>query len=247
MPDSHALSRLELLIGEDAVQRLAAASFLVCGLGGVGSWAAEALVRNGVGSVTIVDFDVVQTTNVNRQAQALSSTIGQPKAQAMAARLRDIAPGCQVVPLNQHLDREAIEALLSQRRWDGVLDAIDERQPKLELLASCVQKGIPVVTSMGAANKVDPAEIRCVDISETTGCPFAKIIRKALRQQGITKGIKCVFSPELPVLIPEAQHDDGQRRPLGSMVTVTATFGFRCAHELMKPLMNLDSLTHRGD
>ena len=249
------LSRLSLLLGEDAVGHLRQSAFLVCGLGGVGSWAAEALARSGVGALTLADFDTVKESNLNRQLMALTSTLGRPKAEAMAERLRDLRPDLQMELFTERLTADNIDALLEQREhWDGVLDAIDERSAKLALLETCVRRGIPVVSSMGAANKLSADHVTVADISKTSGCPFAKLIRKELRRRGITRGVTCVYSPELPVEPPEGadaaaeelREEPGAKRPLGSIVTVTAIFGMRCAQALMEPLMDTRNLAHRG-
>ena len=148
-----------------------------------------------------------------------------------------------------------IDALLDRRKhWDGVLDAIDERPAKLALLETCVRRGIPVVSSMGAANKLSADHVTVADISKTSGCPLAKLIRKELRRRGITRGVTCVYSPEWPVEPPEdakaaaeeLREEPGAKRPLGSIVTVTAIFGMRCAQALMEPLMDTRNLAHRG-
>ena len=249
---SEALSRLELLLGEEALLRLRQSTFLVCGLGGVGSWAAEALARSGVGALTIADFDTVRESNLNRQLVALNSTIGRLKAEVMKERLHDLRPELHLDAVTERLSPENIGTLLDRRKhWDGVLDAIDERPAKLALLEACVQRGIPVVSSMGAANKLSPDHITVADISKTAGCPFAKLVRKELRHRGVTHGVTCVYSPELPVEVSaetseELRETPGAKRPLGSIVTVTAIFGMRCAQALMEPLIDSAGRTHRG-
>ncbi|MBR6471192.1 MAG: tRNA threonylcarbamoyladenosine dehydratase [Victivallales bacterium] len=251
---SEALSRLELLLGGGAVARLAQSAFLVCGLGGVGSWAAEALGRSGVGALALADFDTVKESNLNRQLVALRSTVGRLKAEVMAERLLDIQPRLEVEVVTERLTPENVITLLERRpHWDGVLDAIDERSAKLALLEACVKRGIPVVSSMGAANKISPEQITVADLSKTSGCPFAKLIRKEMRRRGITHGITCVYSPELPVESPgdaEAaetlREAPGAKRPLGSMVTVTAIFGMRCAQTLLENVTGSRGLPHRG-
>ena len=249
---SEALSRLELLLGEEALLRLKQSAFLICGLGGVGSWAAEALARSGVGALTLADFDTVKMSNLNRQLVALNSTVGRLKAEVMAERLRDIRPDLEIELVTERLSPENIVALLDRRgHWSGVLDAIDERPAKLALLEGCVRRGIPVVSSMGAANKLSADHITVADISKTSGCPFAKLVRKELRRRGVANGVTCVYSPELPVEVSteageELREAPGAKRPLGSIVTVTAIFGMRCAQTLMEPLMDSVSRPHRG-
>ena len=249
---SEALSRLELLIGEEATMRLQGSSFLVCGLGGVGSWAAEALARSGVGHLMLADFDMVKASNLNRQLVALHSTIGKLKAEALGERLRDINPALRLELFTERLTPENIPSLLEKHRWDGVLDAIDERPAKLALLQNCVERAIPVVSSMGAANKLSPDHVTVADIAQTSGCPFAKLVRKELRRRGVATGVTCVYSPELPVETSTAETEalreaPGAKRPLGSLVTVTATFGLRCAHALLENLAKFSERPHRGD
>ena len=239
------LARQELLLGAESTARVRAASVLLCGVGGVGSWAAEALVRCGIGHLTIVDFDTIKPSNLNRQLEALHSTLGKSKCAVLAERLKDIATDCEIVYYEKRLTEENITALLSERKWDAVVDCIDDRMAKLALLEECVRINLRVVSSMGAAGKVEPECITTADISHTDGCPVAKLMRKNLRKRGIERGITCVYSPELPVLyaLPEAE---GERRPLGSLMLVTASFGLRVADAVLRPILQLDALSHRG-
>jgi len=242
-----ALDRLELLTGAEAVARLKRAAFLVCGLGGVGSWAAEALARCGAGTVMLADCDTVRPSNLNRQAEALHSTLGLAKCDALADRLQDISPAAEILRHRERITPEDIPALLEARPWDAVIDAIDDRVAKLALLEECVRRGICVISSMGAANKVHPERITVCDLAETQGCPLARLIRKNLRKRGIEHGVTCVYSPEPPVLHPDGARDlPSERRPLGSLVTVTAAFGLRCAHLAVAPLLRLDELPCKG-
>ena len=242
-----ALDRLELLTGAEAVARLKRAAFLVCGLGGVGSWAAEALARCGAGTVMLADCDTVRPSNLNRQAEALHSTLGLAKCDALADRLQDISPAAEILRHRERIAPEDIPALLEARPWDAVIDAIDDRVAKLALLEECVRRGIRVISSMGAANKVHPERITVCDLAETQGCPLARLIRKNLRKRGIERGVTCVYSPEPPVLHPDGARDlPSERRPLGSLVTVTAAFGLRCAHLAVAPLLRLDELPCKG-
>ncbi|MCQ2403724.1 MAG: tRNA threonylcarbamoyladenosine dehydratase [Lentisphaeria bacterium] len=241
------LSRLALLAGDDALARMHYADFLVCGLGGVGAWAAEALARSGAGSLTLVDYDLVQPSNLNRQLLALQSTLGRPKVQVLAERLKDINPEIQLTLKQLRLSPENIPALLGERHWTGVLDAIDERQAKLALLEECVQRNLRVVSSLGAANMTRPTGLEVTELSQTSGSPLARIIRKTLRKQGIEKGILCVASKELPILCEGKAETEGERRPMGSIVTVTATAGFLCANALMAPLLQLETRPRKGE
>ena len=191
----HRFSRTELLIGRGGLERLRSSRVMVCGIGGVGSYAAEALGRAGVGQITLVDFDDICLTNVNRQIHALSSTVGQPKVEAMAARLRDINPQAEITPLKAFFSRENAEQILSVPP-DYVLDAIDHFTAKVALITICREQGIPVVSSMGAANKLDPTKIQVADIAETRNCRMARSMRKILRKAGIESGVQVVYSTE---------------------------------------------------
>jgi tRNA threonylcarbamoyladenosine dehydratase len=191
----HRFSRMQLLVGASTMDRLAGASVAVFGIGGVGSYAAEALVRAGVGSLTLVDFDDICATNINRQIHALDSTVGRSKVEVMAERCRQINPDCRVVPKYAFYQAETAPELLPPG-YDYVLDCIDHITAKLHLIESCVKRQIPVISSMGAANKLDPTQIRVADISSTEKCRLARIIRKELRQRGINRGVQVVYSTE---------------------------------------------------
>jgi len=191
----HRFSRTELLVGLDGLARLRNSRVMICGVGGVGSYAAEALGRAGVGQITLVDFDDICLTNINRQIHALSSTVGQSKVMAMAARLRDINPQVEVVPLKAFFSGDNADQVLSAR-FDYVLDAIDHFTSKAALIVACRERGIPIVSSMGAANKLDPTKIQVADIADTRICRMARSMRKILRKSGIEKGVQVVFSTE---------------------------------------------------
>jgi tRNA A37 threonylcarbamoyladenosine dehydratase len=191
----HRFSRTELLVGRDGLDRLRNSRVMICGIGGVGSYAAEALGRAGVGLITLVDFDDICLTNLNRQIHALSSTVGQPKVEAMADRLLDINPNAEIIPVKAFFSRENAEEILSSRP-DYVLDAIDHFTAKAALITICREHGIPVISSMGAANKIDPTKIHVADIAETRNCRMARSMRKILRKAGIESGVKVVYSTE---------------------------------------------------
>lgn len=195
MPTLHRFSRNELLIGPEGVERLKRAVVAVFGLGGVGGFAAEALCRAGVGRIVIVDFDDICLTNCNRQIHAMDGTIGKAKAMVMAERLRLINPGADIVPFKDFYSAENSDFLLSAD-YDYVVDAIDHITSKLHLIKSCKDRGIPIISSMGAAAKLDPTRIRVADISETHKCRMARSVRKLLKKRGIERGIKVVFSTE---------------------------------------------------
>jgi len=197
MRKMHPFHRTELLVGGEGFDTLAASSAVVIGLGGVGSYAAEALVRSGVGRVVLVDFDKVCITNVNRQLHATRKTVGKSKAVLMGERCRQINPKCDVVVMPTFYDWSSAADIL-----DGdpsyVLDCIDNMTAKLHLLKTCVQRGIPVISAMGAGGRMDPTRIRVSDLSKTRIDPFARIVRENLRKEGIESGFDCVWTDEHP-------------------------------------------------
>lgn len=201
----HRFSRTEVLIGAAGVERLAGCAVAVFGLGGVGSHVAEALCRAGVGSLTLVDFDTVCVSNINRQLPALEGTVGQPKTAVMAERMRQINPTATIIPIQEAYGPETSQGLLAGR-LDYVVDAIDTMTAKVHLIAACRERQIPVVSSMGAAFKRDPSAIRVGDIAETHSCPMARAMRKLLRQQGIASGVTVVYSTE-------TAHEPAERIP----------------------------------
>jgi tRNA A37 threonylcarbamoyladenosine dehydratase len=191
----HRFSRNEPLIGLEGVKKLKDATVAVFGLGGVGGYAAEALCRAGIGRIIIVDFDDICLTNVNRQIHAMDGTIGKGKSIVMAERMRLINPHAEIIPKKDFYSAENSDFLLSAE-YDYVVDAIDHITSKLHLIKSCLEKNIPIISSMGAAAKLDPARIRVADISETHKCRMARSMRKLLKKQGIERGLKVVFSTE---------------------------------------------------
>ena len=188
--------RTEMLLGPAAMDRLAAAHVAVFGIGGVGSWCAEALARAGVGTLTLIDHDEVGLTNLNRQAEALHSTLGLEKTEAMARRIRDINPDCTVRQIPAKYEADSRERFFPDQ-YDYIVDAIDLVSCKLDLIETARQRGIPMISCMGTGNKLDASQFRVADIAKTEGCPLARIIRKELKARGILHH-KVVFSPELP-------------------------------------------------
>ncbi|MDR3276318.1 MAG: tRNA threonylcarbamoyladenosine dehydratase [Treponema sp.] len=187
--------RLALLSGEAALDALARTRVLVFGLGGVGGWCAEALVRSGIGRIGIVDSDRVCVTNINRQVQATTSTLGQSKARALEKRLREINPGCVVEAFPKVFSRETAAAF-DIPGADYIIDAIDSLGHKLDLIEYCAAAGVPLYSSMGMACKLDPARLRTADIWETQGCPLARLVRAGLRKRGFTGHLMVVYSDE---------------------------------------------------
>lgn len=190
------LNRTELLFGEEKLNKLKQANVLVVGLGGVGAYAAEQICRAGIGKMTIVDGDVVENTNRNRQLPALISNIGIPKAEILASRFRDINESIELTVINDFITDEKILELLKSQQFDYVIDAIDTLSPKVFLIYHSVQLGLRIVSSMGAGGKIDPQKVQIADISKSYNCKLARMIRKRLSRMGINKGVKVVFSPE---------------------------------------------------
>jgi tRNA A37 threonylcarbamoyladenosine dehydratase len=231
-------SRSALLVGAAGLARLSTARVLVAGIGGVGSYAVEALARAGVGNLTLIDADCIHPSNINRQLHALTSTIGRPKVEVMAERLLQINPEVQLTPLQLLLTPENIPELLSSG-YDLVLDAIDTFSAKLELLHYCVSHAIPVISSMGAAGKLDTGAVRVADIAESHGCRLARKLRKELRKGGIAHGVTVVYSAE-PCQQEQqglVEGGDDTRRPLGSISYLPALFGLFMAGEAVHKLL----------
>lgn len=198
----HQFSRNELAIGKEGLELMKNSTVAVLGVGGVGSFAAEALARSGVGRLVLIDKDDVDITNVNRQIIALLSTIGQPKTDLMKERIKDINPDCEVISLKMFYTEETYEQIF-EYGLDFVVDASDTIVYKIHLMKECLKRNIPMISSMGAANKMDPTRFQIADISKTHTDPIAKVIRTKLRKEGIKKGIPVVFSDESPVVIRE--------------------------------------------
>ncbi|MGB7595719.1 MAG: tRNA threonylcarbamoyladenosine dehydratase [Erysipelotrichaceae bacterium] len=236
----HSFSRTELLIGEAGLAKLADANVAVFGIGGVGSYVAEALVRTGVGAITLVDDDAVHLTNLNRQLPALHSTLGQSKVEVMGRRMLDINPELKLEKLAMlYLPENADEIDLS--RFDYVVDAIDTVSAKLELIKRCAKLDIPIISSMGAGNKLDPTRLRIGDIFETSVCPLAKVMRHECRKQGIT-ALKVVYSSEEPVKrfdidLDESGGSHRKRQTPGSISFVPATAGLFIAYAVVSDLL----------
>jgi len=191
----HVFSRTELLIGNNGVKRLQDATVMIFGVGGVGSYTVEGLARAGLGHLILVDFDVVSVSNINRQLPALHSTIGEPKVAVMKRRLLDINPELKVEVYQELYSSEKAEVFFGQE-LDYVVDAIDMVTSKVSIAKECLARGIPLISSMGAGNRLTAANYQIGDISKTTGCPLAKAMRKLLRSEGIITGVKVVYSPD---------------------------------------------------
>ncbi|MDQ0192712.1 tRNA threonylcarbamoyladenosine dehydratase [Paenibacillus wynnii] len=194
----HQFSRTELAFGPEGLEIMKNSTVAVLGIGGVGGIAVEALARTGIGRIILIDKDTVDITNINRQIHALTTTVGQKKADLMVDRVKLINPECEAIALNMFYTEETYEELFKYKP-DYVIDASDTIIYKVHLIKECLARGIPMISSMGAANKMDPTRFQVADISKTTYDPIARIIRQKLRKEGIKKGVKVVFSTEAPM------------------------------------------------
>ena len=233
------LERTSLLLGDEKLKKLQNANVLVVGLGGVGAYAAEMIARSGVGRMTIADADTVSPTNINRQLIALHSTIGKEKSELMADRLRDINPEIELVVVNRFIKDDETDALLDSDKFDYVVDAIDTLSPKLALIKGCLDRNIPLVSSMGAGAKTDPTKMEICDIAKTHHCPLAHMLRKRLHKIGIRSGFRAVFSPE-PVregamILCEEQN---KKSNTGTISYIPALFGIGCASVVIRGLID---------
>lgn len=260
------LNRTELLIGREAMERMGAARVIVFGVGGVGSWCAESLIRSGIGRLTIVDSDRVCVTNINRQAMATTRTVGRVKVEAMRERLREINPYAEITALQDVFSAETAEGF-HMEEYDYVIDCIDSLKDKLELILRGTRRdaGFRFFSSMGAALKMDPTQVRVSEFWEVDGCPLAAVLRRRMRKQKRFPGRKfqCVWSPEvLPNLgeqvrscgtascmCPKAEHGEGRADLLnhewctskaqinGSLAHITAIYGFTLAGLVMQDVV----------
>jgi tRNA A37 threonylcarbamoyladenosine dehydratase len=234
--------RAELLFKEEGINKLKNSNVLVVGLGGVGSFAAEFLARAGVGNMTIVDGDVVDVTNINRQLPALHSTVDMPKVELMAARLLDINPELNLTPIREFLSPErAFEIVTTD--FDYVLDCIDSVTPKLNLLIASKRKKIKVISSMGAGGKYEASKVKVTDISKTEYCPLAKNMRKRLKEHKISKGVKAVFSTEVPdqSSIKLTDGKNYKKSFYGTNSWMPCLFGLHAAETVVKYLIKKES------
>ena len=233
------LQRTELLVKEEGIGRLKSANILIVGLGGVGSFAAEFLVRSGIGNLTIVDGDTVDITNINRQLPALNSTIDKNKTDVVAERILDINPEINLKKINEFLEPERMEELLTQEKFDYVLDCIDSLSPKLALIITCKRKKIKLVSAMGAGGKTDPSKVIVRDISKTNNCFLAKQIRKKLKKEQIHKGFRCVFSTEIQDENSLKMTDGSNYKKsfYGTISYMPAIFGLYAAAEVIRFLL----------
>ena len=230
--------RTRMLVGERMLEHFARSRVAVVGVGGVGGYAAEMLVRAGVGHLVIMDSDDVSLSNKNRQLLALDSTVGKPKCDVLASRLLDINPALDIVVIKEYLETDKAGDYFSGMKIDFLVDAIDTLSPKLSLIKYCMDNSIPLVSSMGAGAKFDATKVRLADISKSYNCPLAYIVRKRLRHMGISKGFKVVFSEELPdrdAIV--SQEDRNKKSQVGTVSYIPAVFGCVCAQAAIGHLM----------
>ena len=234
--EQEAFLRTEMMLGQEAMARLCAAHVIVFGLGGVGGYAAEGLARSGVGELTLVDYDTISVTNLNRQIGALHSTLGCQKAETMARRVREINPACRVHVRGEQYHAASRDRFFDGTKYDYVVDAIDLVSCKLDLIETALARGIPIISSMGTGNKLDASALQVADIAKTSGCPLARVVRKELRQRGILHH-KVVYSPELPVPVQQRETPPPGRRSVpGSVIWVPACAGLMLAGAVVMEL-----------
>lgn len=224
-------ARTELLIGKENMEKIKNASVAVIGLGGVGSYAAEAVARAGVGNITLVDYDIVVESNINRQLPALTSTLGKLKVEVMGNRIKDINPevNLRIMPVPYNADTSSD---ILKKPVDYVIDAIDSLRDKIHLIKTCLMLNIPIISSMGTANRLDPQFLKIADISKTCICPMARRVRRELRKEGIFKGLPVVYSEEEPV----KNGYNGETR-LGSISYVPSVAGLFLASYVINSLV----------
>lgn len=230
--------RTELLLGEEKMQRMAAAHVLVVGLGGVGAYAAEMICRAGVGRMTIVDADTVQPSNINRQLPALHSTVGQTKAEVLAERFRQINPELELTVLPVFLKDDNIPDLLDAAKYDFIVDAIDTLSPKCYLIYHALQRRMRIVSSMGAGAKSDITQVRFADISDTYHCGLSKAVRKRLQKMGVKRKLPVVFSTEQadPKAVLLTEDEMNKKSTCGTVSYMPAVFGCYLAEYVIKRL-----------
>lgn len=241
-------SRTELLIGSKNLAKLIKSKVIIIGIGAVGSYVTEALARAGIGEITLVDFDKVFPSNLNRQLVALNSTIGQYKVDVAEKRIKDINPDCKVFKKNCFVNSDNVADILSAD-YDVVVDAIDILTSKADIIEQALKNNIKIISSMGAGVKTSPYLFKCTDIKKTHVCPLAKRLRKLLRERGITEGVRCVFSTQSPVEIvkkskdlvpPRIKGSTTKKEPIGTISYLTGIVGLIVAGEALKLILGDD-------
>jgi tRNA threonylcarbamoyladenosine dehydratase len=233
------LSRTELLLGADKIEKLKNKQVLISGLGGVGAMAAEMICRSGVGNMTIVDSDTIHSSNLNRQIPALISTLGKSKVETVSRRLLDINPGLNLTGIQEYLNDDTIPDVLEHSAFDYVIDAIDTLGPKTFLISHCLKRDIKIISSMGSGGKLDPAQVQIADIEDSYNCKLAYYLRKKLHKIGINTGFKVVFSPEI---IPReairlSEGELNKKSMVGTISYMPVIFACFCVSVVLRELL----------
>lgn len=240
MSEESRTDRLERLLGSKNVEKLAQSCVMVIGIGGVGSNCVEALARGGIGSFVIVDADCVQESNINRQAIAFTSTIGKPKVEVMGAMIHAINPEADVIEVRQRILPDDVEALFAQHPIDYCIDAQDTVTTKLAIAAYCDAHGLPLLSSMGAANTFDPTKLAFADIYETSNCPLSRIVRKQARKAGIER-MRVLYSTEQPAHTQAREGAErSERTDLGTMSYLPAIMGQMLAARAICDILGIE-------
>lgn len=229
-----------MLLGPEAVETLKRSHVKVFGLGGVGGYCVEALARAGVGKLTIVDFDTISESNINRQIQATVNTVGQYKANALAQRVKEINPDCDVIPLAKHFSRENAQEFFEDN-CDYIIDAIDLVSCKLDLIQMSLERGIPIISAMGTGNKTDPTKFEITDISKTSNCPLARVVRKELRNRGIFHHRVLYSTEEAITPLPMEEPSPGRRSTPASAPWVPGCAGLMLAGDVVMTLVKANN------
>lgn len=239
------MERTSLLVGQKGLEKLMNAHVLIVGLGGVGSYAAEAIARSGIGKMTIIDGDVVDPTNRNRQLQALSTTHGMGKTKLMAERIKAINPDIELIAIDSFMTPDEMKELLKQK-YSYIIDAIDSISPKLYLMSTAYWNNQKIISSMGAGGKMDPTRIEVTDIANTHTDPLAQYVRKRLRYMNIYKGIKCVYSNEMPAKYSIMRTDGSKfkKSAYGTISYLPAAFGLTCASVVIREIAGWKPVKH---
>ncbi len=234
------MSRTQLMLGDEPIELLMSKNVLVVGLGGVGGICAEMIARAGVGKMTIVDADTVDLSNTNRQIPALHSTAGKLKAEVMAERIKDINPNIDLTVLTIYIKEEETIQILESQNYDYAVDCIDTLSPKVFFIKACIDRKIPIVSSLGAGGKLDPSQVMITDISKTYECNLARYVRKKLHSMGIQKGLTVVFSPEKvdQSRVFETEKAFPKKSIIGTISYMPAIFGCTVASVVIRELMS---------
>jgi len=237
-------SRTELLLGNECLEKLEKANVLVVGIGGVGGAATEMLVRAGIGNITIIDADTVNESNINRQLNALTGTVGFKKVEVTKSRMKDINPELNITVIDIFLTGENIESFFANTDFNFVVDAIDTIEPKINLISYCINNKIPVVSAMGAGGRINPELIKITDISKTNQCALAKVVRRELKLKGIYKGLPVVFSPEIVnknAVLP-VSGERNKKSTVGTISYMPALFGCHMASYVIRQIIKNDCI-----